>query len=130
MKNSSRRFAKLLEAQNLIKARDEAELETSRRALGFVEEENRYLFALMQNGSNADYVNPLLIARRLERNRRKEGLLQAKIAEDIKVLLQTSRRCDMLEEKHRGVLEGEARKELGDMLEEFITARTMKSFER
>jgi len=126
MKAASRRYAKLLKVQNLVKMRDEMELQASRRDLAGLKEEDLYLLSLMQRSSNMDFIDPSLITRRFERNRHKESVLQARITDNISTLLQASRRCGILQEKKKEIQDGEERRELVDMLEEYIAMRCFR----
>jgi len=117
----SRRYAQLFKTQTLLKEREELQLTQARRELAALEEETRYLFWLMQKGSTTDFIDPLLLARRLERTRQAQVKVQEKIDMMFQSLLQTSRRCDMIAEKHRTARMQEERKEMANMLEEFIT---------
>lgn len=117
----SRRYAQLFKTQTLLKEREELQLTQARRKLAALEEETRYLFWLMQKGSTTDFIDPLLLARRLERTRQAQAIIQAKIETMIQSLLQATRRCEMIAEKQRAARTQEERKEMADMMEEFVT---------
>lgn len=127
MQAKSRHYAKLLKTQKLVRMRDRAEIEISRRDLIAIEDENRYLCALMESGSKVDFIDAVLLSRRLERNRRNESILQARITREIKALLQVSRRCDILKGKQYEAQDQEERKDLATMLEEYVAARCQNS---
>ncbi|MHC5308388.1 hypothetical protein [Bartonella sp. LJL80] len=126
MAADSRRYAKLLKAQTLVKARDEADLEESRSQRQLLSEEDEYLFSLMENGSEIDFFDPNLLARRLQRNAKREAVLDAQILKQRQTLLEASRRCDVLDEKRKYAREAEDRKEMADMLEEYVAAKIAK----
>ncbi|RCL02554.1 MAG: hypothetical protein JSC188_000068 [Candidatus Tokpelaia sp. JSC188] len=123
MRAKSRRYIKLLKIQNLIRMRDHIEIEMSRRDLITIENENNYLRALMEKGSKVDFIDSVLLCRRLERNRHNESILQAKIVHGIKALLRILGRCDILKNKQREAQYQEECKEFATMLEEYIAAR-------
>ncbi|RCL03159.1 MAG: hypothetical protein JSC189_000303 [Candidatus Tokpelaia sp. JSC189] len=127
MQAKSRHYTKLLKIQNLIRIREKIEIEISRRNLITIEDENSYLCALMESGSKADFIDAVLLSRRLERNRRTKSSLQAKIIHEIKDLLQISRRCDMLKARQYEAKYQEKAKEFTAMLEEYVAARCQNS---
>ncbi|WP_297326517.1 hypothetical protein [uncultured Bartonella sp.] len=126
MPTVSQRYARLLKAQKLVKARDEAELEGTQNALSALSEEDRFLFSLMEKGSTADFFDPTLVSRRLEKNARKETILGNLIAEQRRTLLQSSRRCDVIDEKRKAAQDAEERKDIAKMLEEYVAAKIVK----
>ncbi|WP_295895843.1 hypothetical protein [uncultured Bartonella sp.] len=126
MPTVSQRYARLLKAQKLVKARDEAELEGTQNALSALSEEDRFLFSLMEKGSTADFFDPTLLSRRLEKNARKEAILGNLIAEQRRTLLQSSRRCDVIDEKRKAAQDAEERKDIAKMLEEYVAAKIVK----
>lgn len=126
MPTVSQRYARLLKAQKLVKARDEAELEGTQNALSALSEEDRFLFSLMEKGSTADFFDPTLVSRRLEKNARKEAILDNLIAEQRRTLLQSSRRCDVIDEKRKAAQDAEERKDIAKMLEEYVAAKIVK----
>lgn len=126
MPTVSQRYARLLKAQKLVKARDEAELEGTQNALSALSEEDRFLFSLMEKGSTADFFDPTLVSRRLEKNARKEAILGNLIAEQRRTLLQSSRRCDVIDEKRKAAQDAEERKDIAKMLEEYVAAKIVK----
>ncbi|AQS40925.1 MAG: Hypothetical protein BHV28_02020 [Candidatus Tokpelaia hoelldobleri] len=117
----SRRYAQLFKTQTLLKEREELQLTQARRELAALEEETRYLFWLMQKGATTDFIDPLLLARRLERTRQAQAAVQAKVDTMIQSLLQATRRCEMIAEKQRAARAQEEHKEMADMMEEFVT---------
>lgn len=126
MPTVSQRYARLLKAQKLVKARDEAELEGTQNALSALSEEDRFLFSLMEKGSTADFFDPTLVSRRLEKNARKGAILGNLIAEQRRTLLQSSRRCDVIDEKRKAAQDAEERKDIANMLEEYVAAKIVK----
>lgn len=126
MARASQRYAKLLKAQKLVKARDEAELEGSINTRLALKDEDNFLFSLTEKGQMPDFFNPLLVANRLERNARKEAILENLIVRQRKTLLQSSRRYDVIDNKRKAALEAEERKDLSNMLEEYVAAKIVK----
>jgi len=117
---SSRHYARLLNAQKLLKARDEADLALLKRELTVLEEENNLLSAMMARGSYADFVDPLLISQRMERNHRTQARLKTEIEAQIKIWLQSSNRHRRIAEKQAKAQAHEARAELAEFLGEVI----------
>lgn len=126
MPTASQRYARLLKAQKLVKARDEAELEGTQSARSALAEEDQFLFSLMEKGSTADFFDPMLVSRRLEKNARKEAILDNLIVEQRKTLLQSSRRCDVIDKKRKAAQDAEERKDMAKMLEEYVAAKIVK----
>lgn len=126
MATASQRYARLLKAQKLVKARDKAELEGSQSARSALTDEDQFLFSLMEKGSTADFFDPMLVSRRLEKNARQEAILDNLIAEQRKTLLQSSRRCDVIDEKRKAAQDAEDRKDMAKMLEEYVAAKIVK----
>ena len=126
MPTSSQRYARLLKAQKLVKARDEAELEGTQNQRSALSDEDKYLFSLMENGSAYSLFDPMMVAKRLDKNARQEAILDNLIAQQRKTLLQSSRRCDVIDEKRKAAEEAEERKEMAKMLEEYVAAKIVK----
>ncbi len=126
MPTQSQRYARLLKAQKLVKARDEAELEGTQSQRSALEDEDKFLFSLMENGSQSDLFDPMMISRRLEKNARNEAVLDNLIVKQRKTLLQSTRRCDVIDEKRKAAEDIEERKELAKMLEEYVAAKIVK----
>ncbi|MCT6870251.1 MAG: hypothetical protein M3Z70_00220 [Bartonella sp.] len=126
MTNDIQRFGKLLKAQKLVKMRDEANLENSRGLRQSLDEEDHFLMSLMEHGSQADFFDPTLLSRRLERNARHEAVLDHEIANQTQTLLQSSRRCDVIDEKLQRAKDIEQRKDMAAMLEEYVAAKIIK----
>lgn len=126
MPTSSQRYARLLKAQKLVKARDEAELEGTQNQRSALSDEDKYLFSLMENGSASSLFDPMMVAKRLDKNARQEAILDNLITQQRKTLLQSSRRCDVIDEKRKAAEEAEERKEMAKMLEEYVAAKIVK----
>lgn len=123
---NSRRYAKLLKAQKLVKARDEANLENLRVERENIAQEDRFLLSLMGQDSMTDHFDPTLVAHRLQRNARHGVVLDDEISKQRQSLLQSSRRCDIIDEKYKIAIEAEERKEMSNMLEEYVATKIVK----
>jgi len=117
---TSRHYARLLKTQKLLKERDESELAQLKRDLALLEEENTLLATMIAQGSYADFVDPLLISQRMERNRRVQARLMAAIGVQIKKWLQSNRRVERLVEKQIEAQAHESRRQLAEQLGEII----------
>jgi len=113
-------YARLLNTQKLLKARDEVELAVLKRNLTLLEQENALLATMMAQGSHADFVDPLLISQRMERNRRKQARLKIEIETQIKSWLQSSRRVERITEKKIQAHNAHSRTELAEFLGEVV----------
>lgn len=123
---NSRRYAKLLKAQKLVKARDEANLENLRVERETIAQEDWFLLSLMGQDSMTDHFDPTLVARRLQRNARHGVVLDDEISKQRQSLLQSSRRCDIIDGKYKIAIEAEERKEMSNMLEEYVATKIVK----
>lgn len=126
MPTESRRYAKLLKAQKLVKERDEAVLNNAVSMRTNLAEEDNFLFSVMDNETTSRFFDPLMVANRLESNARKEAILDNSIVKLRQALLESSRRYDAIDEKRKVALETEERKDLAKMLEEYVAARIVK----
>ncbi|MBH9981941.1 hypothetical protein H3S89_03915 [Bartonella sp. B10834G6] len=126
MPTSSQRYARLLKAQKLVKARDEAELEGTQTQRSALTDEDQFLFSIMEHGSASNLFDPMMVSKRLDKNARKEAILDNIIAQQRKTLLQSTRRCDVIDEKRKAAEDAEERKEMAQMLEEYVAAKIVK----
>ena len=126
MPTSSQRYARLLKAQKLVKARDEAELEGTQTQRSALTDEDQFLFSIMEHGSASNLFDPMMVSKRLDKNARKEAILDNIIAQQRKTLLQSTRRCDVINEKRKVAEDAEERKEMAQMLEEYVAAKIVK----
>jgi len=122
-----RHYAQLLKTHRLLQKRDEAELAQLKRDLLHLEEENNLLGAMMAHGSYADFVDPLLISQRMERNRRSHSQLTNALEMQIKRWLQSSRRVKHLTEKQAKAQVAGARAELAELLGEIVAQSLFSS---
>jgi len=125
---SSSHYARMLTAQKLLKARDEAELAALKHDLNVLAEENHLLALMLARGSYADFVDPQLIAQRIERNHRAGSRLTDKIETQIANWLQSSRRADRMTEKKAQARAHEARNQLSKSLDDIITQSLYNPF--
>jgi len=122
---SPHHYGRLLNAQKLLKARDEIELASLKSNLSLLEQENDLLSTMMARGSHADFVDPLLISQRMERNRRTIATLEAGIDVQIKAWAKSSHRTRRLAEKQiqaqREVARTDLATSLGETMAHFLT---------
>jgi len=100
MQQKSRTQAKLLHAMAILKARDEAALAATQRKMATLVQENTALYAMMGHETRADFIDPVLISKRIKRNHELQHTYQLAEAEQTKALLKSSRRHERIEEKY------------------------------
>jgi len=119
-------YARLLAAQKLLKTCDEAKLAASKCQLTSLQQENDLLAAMMARGAQVDFIDPLLISQRMERNRRAQACLEASIEAQIEAWVKSSRRARRLAEKRKQAQAAQTRVELAAFLAE-VTIQSLPS---
>jgi len=121
MQQKSHTQAKLLHAMALLKARDEAALAATQRKIATLTQENTTLYAMMGHETRADFIDPILISKRVKRNHELQHIYQLDEAEQTKTLLQSSRRHERVEEQYHISKRAEDNQILSLNMDEYIS---------
>jgi len=100
MQQKRHAYARLLHAMAILKARDKATLAATQREMTTLSRENSTLYAMMGHETRADFIDPILISKRVKRNHERQHVYQLAEAEQTKALLKSSRRHERIEEKY------------------------------
>jgi|GEM_PF-1273936 len=114
-------YKKLLDIQKLLKSCDENKLMSLKSEIAQLEEENNILSLMLQKGSYADFIDPLLICQKMERNHRLSARMDTAIQAQIQIWARSNRRVDHITEKLRQAKLQEMFSDLTELLNETIS---------
>ncbi|WP_412057551.1 hypothetical protein [Bartonella sp. DGB2] len=115
------RYAKLLKVQNLLKMRDEAELNFLYVRYHAIQEQKQKIISLLENDETVPLYNTCFMAECLQQNEKNSVLLANKIFEQQQEAAQSTYRYMMIEDSYKATIRKEEQQELARMLEDFIT---------
>ena len=124
-----RNLKKLIELQKLGSARLEQALAAANARKGVLDEEREALIAMQDRRYDGDALNidPSLLIRRLGSNAAESQQLEQRLDTQRKALLQEQRRVELLEDRLADAKSDGERRELANLIEEFISRKTTNS---
>ncbi|MBQ0710515.1 MULTISPECIES: hypothetical protein [unclassified Ochrobactrum] len=124
-----RNLKKLIELQKLGSARLEQALAAANARKGALDEEREALIAMQDRRYDGDALNidPSLLIRRLGSNAAESQQLEQRLDTQRKALLQEQRRVELLEDRLADAKSDRERRELANLIEEFISRKTTNS---
>ena len=124
-----RNLKKLIELQKLGSARLEQALAAANARKGALDEEREALIAMQDRRYDGDALNidPSLLIRRLGSNAAESQQLEQRLDTQRKALLQEQRRVELLEDRLADAKSARERRELANLIEEFISRKTTNS---
>jgi len=124
-----RNLKKLIELQKLGSARLEQALAAANARKGALDEEREALIAMQDRRYDGDALNidPSLLIRRLGSNAAESQQLEQRLDTQRKALLQEQRRVELLEDRLADAKSDGERRELANLIEEFISRKTTNS---
>ncbi len=124
-----RNLKKLIGLQKLGSARLEQALAAANARKSALDEEREALIAMQDRRYDGDALNidPSLLIRRLGSNAAESQQLEQRLDTQRKALLQEQRRVELLEDRLADAKSDRERRELANLIEEFISRKTTNS---